>query len=95
MAKQTKIVEVNSVMVELPIGELPESGYEVQCAHSGSVDLTSRGVHVDAQLGQEAAEAFLKVRNGLRNASAKLATGRPVWSNADALRWMMEQVAAG
>jgi hypothetical protein len=34
------------------------------------------------------------MRNGLRDRNAKLANGKPVWTNVDSLRWLMEQVAA-
>lgn len=87
--------QLSNVTVELPIGDLPCDGYELDRAHSGKIAIGSRGTHVDAQLGGDAAEAFLRVRNGLRGSNAKLASGRPVWSNADALRYIMEQVADG
>lgn len=93
MAKKTATVKVDSVTIEVPLGSTPSGGYELQSLQEGRVNIGSRGVHVDAQLGADAAEAFLRVRNGLRDSNAKLASGRPVWSNADAFRWIMEQVA--
>jgi hypothetical protein len=33
------------------------------------------------------------VRNGLRANNAKMSDGRPVFTNADALRWMLEEIA--
>lgn len=96
MAKRKSAPDkLGAVTVELPIGELPAEGYELDRAHGGKIAIGSRGTHVDAQLGGDAAEAFLRVRNGLRDSNAKLASGRPVWSNADALRYIMEQVAVG
>lgn len=85
----------SAVTVELPIGDLPPGGYELERAHSGKIAIGARGTHVDAQLGGDSAEAFLRVRNGLRESNAKLASGRPVYSNADTLRYIMEQVADG
>ncbi len=82
------------IIITIPLGIPPDSGYEAQKAAGGKVEFSQKSAHVDAQLGAEAAVAFLRIRNGLRDKAAKLLSGRPVWSNADALRWLMEQVAA-
>lgn len=82
------------VQLEVPIGSEPDDGFERQEAQSGRVKVSEIGVHVEAQLGKDAAMAFLRIRNGLRAADRKLANGRPVFSNADALRYMMELAAA-
>ena len=76
----------SSVLIEMPLGAAPEAdSYERQKLNRGIVS-------VEAKLGKDAAIAFVRVRNGLRDANAKLNSGRPVWTNADALRWMMEQI---
>lgn len=95
MTRKTAAIEADrEIIITIPVGEPPESGYEAQKAHAGRVVLSQRAVHIDANLGEAAAIAFLRLRNGLRDRNAKLGNGRPVWSNPDALRWLMEQVAA-
>lgn len=96
MAKtKTKNAEVSEVMLELPIGDPPEDGYEDQQLQSGKINLAPRRsrLHVQAQLGPEAAVTFIRIRNGLRQQNAKLVDGRPVWTNVDTLRWIMEKAA--
>jgi hypothetical protein len=82
------------IILTIPLGEPPHAGYEAKQAHAGKVSLVQQAVHIHANLGELAATAFLRIRNGLREKNAKLASGRPVWTNTDALRWLMEQVAA-
>ncbi len=88
------VMDAAEVMIAIPLGEPPDGGYEASEALRGKVNLAERAVHVHANLGQAAATAFLRIRNGLRARNAKLSNERPVWSNTDALRWLMEQVAA-
>ena len=83
---------VERVNLTLPIGESPNGNYEGNQARCGKVRIDEPGLHVNAQLGKENALTFLRIRNGLRATNAKLANGRPVWTNVDALRWMMEHV---
>jgi hypothetical protein len=95
MSRKSKdVLEASEVMIAIPLGLPPDHGYEAQKAVAGKVNLSQRATHIDANLGAEAATAFLRIRNGLRDKAAKLSNGRPVWSNPDALRWLMEQVAA-
>jgi hypothetical protein len=85
---------VRKVSIELPLGEPPASGYEREQADAGNVSIGGPDrLHVNAQLGPAAAQAFLQLRAGLRESRACMADGRPVWTNADALRWFLEQVA--
>ena len=95
MAKQrAAAVTAEEISISIPIGDGPEPGYEEKQARSGKVMLIQPKLHIQAQLGEEAATAFIRMRNGLRDQAAKLASGRPVWTNVDALRWLMEQVSA-
>jgi hypothetical protein len=87
-------VEAAEIIISIPIGDAPGEGYEAKQAISGKVNLSQPTLHLEAQLGPEAATAFLRMRNGLRDRNAKLANGKPVWTNVDSLRWLMEQVAA-
>lgn len=91
---RTKSV-VAEVMLELPIGDPPNEGYEDKQAASGKINLAPRRsrLHVQAQLGHEAAITLIRIRNGLRDMHATLVDGRPVWTNVDVLRWMMEKAA--
>ncbi len=72
---------VKTVRISVPLGELPEQGY------------VSR--HVDAQLTRDQGAAFRRFCIGLTERNEKLANGKPVFSNADALRWFCEQLAKG
>lgn len=86
---------VSEVILELPIGS-PADGYEGRQAESGKISLAAnRGrMNIQAQLGADVAFTFMRIRNGLRDRGAKLGSGRPVWTNVDVIRWMMEQVSA-
>jgi hypothetical protein len=92
--KNAAVVEAAEISITIPIGDGPETGYEAKQAQAGKLTLSQPTLHLQAQLGPAAAEAFLRIRNGLREVNAKLAGGRPVYTNVDALRWLMEQVAA-
>lgn len=91
---RTAVAEAAEIIISIPIGDGPEEGYEAQQAKSGKLMLAQPTLHIQAQLGPDAATAFLRIRNGLRERNAKLVGGRPVWTNVDALRWIMEQVSA-
>jgi hypothetical protein len=83
-------------VIAVPLGDMPSiQGYEQEQCAAGMVTIEGYPprVHIQAQLGPEAAMAFMRIRNGLREQNAKLGNGRPVYSNADTLRWLMEQVA--
>lgn len=95
MAKsRAAVVAAEEISITIPIGDGPPDGYEALQAQRGKVSLSQPTLHIDAQLGPEAAMAFLRMRNGLRDSNAKLGSGKPVWTNVDALRWLMEQVSA-
>lgn len=84
----TKSNERQFAELKVPLGKMPnDDSYETEKINRGIVT-------VEAKLGKEAAVAFVQVRNGLRESNAKLISGRPVWTNADALRWLMEQLNA-
>lgn len=76
----------DTIALELPIGDLPHSGFEASQARGR--------MHINAYLRSQAATGILRLRNGLRNRNAKFADGRPVFSTADALRWLLEAIAA-
>jgi hypothetical protein len=82
-----------TITLELPIGAGESPGYQSELIEAGEVSLDQPGAHFNLQIGPRGAAAFARVRNGLRDSAAKLPGGRPVWSNADALRWIMEAMA--
>ena len=86
-------VEVHEVSITLPFGNCESSGHQGNRIAAGNVEISSRGTHINVQLGAKAARAFARVRNGFREAGVRLPDGRPVWSNADALRYLMETLA--
>ena len=92
----TQAVEValsDTIVIEVPFAPPVEVvDYEVQQAESGMVSVGRTGLHVNVQLGAKAARGFMRLRNGLRIKSARLADGRPVWTNADALRFVLESM---
>lgn len=55
-------------------------------------DPKSQSVNVNAQLQGETALAFVRLRDGLRAANARLNSGKPVWTYSESLRWLMEQI---
>ena len=72
------------VMVEVPVCDTPLRGYQ---ADQRSVR------HLEVQLREpHQARAFMRMRAGLYASGAKLKSGIPVASNADCLRWIVEQV---
>lgn len=90
-----EVATERNVIITIPLGQPPINDYEGQQAASGRVNLQQKSLHLQAQLGPEAATIFIRIRNGLRDRNEKLAgDGRPVWSNVDALRWIMEKIAS-
>lgn len=79
-----------TVPISVPVEPVEADGYEAQQIARGQLRL-----HVNAQLGKDAANTFMQIREGLRKSNAKLQDGKPVWSNVETLKWMMEQVKAG
>jgi hypothetical protein len=70
----------SSAVIEVPLGNLVEGGH------------LSR--HVEARLDQRQREALRRLYSGLYDARTKLANGKFVLSNADAIRWLLEQLVA-
>lgn len=79
------------VDIQIPLGELPEHGHELNKARGGKINLGDGRRHVQAQLASFDAEMLLMIRQGLRQANAKLEDEKPVVSNADALRWLLRK----
>lgn len=82
-----------TVEIEVPFASPVDShDYEAEQADNGVVAVGRTGVHVNVQLGAKAARGFMRLRNGLRKANCRLVDGRPVWTNADALRYLLESM---
>ncbi len=75
-----KIVAVSTVGIEIVVGDY------------GRRDHVSR--HVEAQLDTAQADALKRAFVGLDEAGARLANGRRIASNADVVRYMLEQIVA-
>lgn len=80
---------VKQVIVELPLGSPNSEGYETDLATSGRVQFDQGPRHLQLQMKPEEAQMFLRLRDGLRSSNAKLDDGRPVWTNADVMRWLL------
>lgn len=91
--KEEMEIDINEIVVRIPIGDGHEVGYQQQLLDSGELDIESRGVHVNVQLGRKATIGFAMARSGLRQANARLADGRPVWTNAEVLRYIFDAIA--
>lgn len=74
---------VAEVTLCLPLGDLPETGYEAQQVAGGRM-------HLNHILRAKAASGLMRLRNGLRAQHAELSEGRPVHTLADALRYLLE-----
>ena len=86
-------VPVAWVSVRIPVGDLP-AGYEQTLAARGAVNVT--GTHLQLQMKPELAGLLLRVRQALRDLNESIdESGKPVVSNADVIRWLLLQVAAG
>jgi hypothetical protein len=82
-----------AVAIMLPIGEDEAAGFQREQIAEGKLSLDHPGIHFDAHVGPRGAAAFVRVRNGLRAAGAKFTNGRPVFSNADVLRFICDAMA--
>lgn len=51
--------------------------------------------HVDVQLDPVQRTSLSRLLSGLRQAGERLDGGKPVGSNADAVRWLLERLANG
>jgi hypothetical protein len=72
---------MESSTIEVPLGDPPLGVYP------------TRG-HVQAQLNKYQLVALRSARIGLISSGERLANGRPLASNADVVRWLLEQLAA-
>ncbi len=52
-----------------------------------------RSTHIDVHLDQRQAEGLRRLYDGLDRTGAKLSNGRHVQSAADAVKWLLDQVA--
>jgi len=73
-------LESQSVIIELPVGPPEFDGYVTR--------------HIDIQLDQRQARALRRVFSALHDSAVRLPNGRYVQSSADALRYILEQIAA-
>lgn len=69
-----------SMSTPLPLGPIPPEGYLPDVVSVRFLTLRER-------------RAFKRLMVGLTASKAKLATGQPVLSGADAVRWLLDQVA--
>jgi hypothetical protein len=86
VVKPTAVIEIQieSVTIErLPLGEVP----------TGHVSRDLR-THLNKLLTPVQSIAVARLTGGLRQTATKLADGRPVIYNADAVCWLLEQIAA-
>lgn len=79
--------------ITVPLGDFVPEGYERETVAGGRLTAHDPGLHLNLVVGKELAEQFLRMRTGLRAEHAKLPDGRPVFSNADVVRWLLSQVA--
>jgi hypothetical protein len=70
---------IETIVVEIPLGPTP-SGYVSS--------------HLNSQLTVPQATGVARLAAGLRQSGTKMSNGRPVLFNADAVRWLLEQIAA-
>ena|ERR1035437_3083992 len=81
-----------TVMIEVPVSDVPLVGYQID---SDSV------AHLDVNFNRQSPRsrhykiAFMRIKSGLIHAGAKCPDGLPVVSNADVLRWLLDQVGSG
>ena len=71
--------QLATVTIEFPIVDLNPEHYQAR--------------HVEVQLDGRQRASLSRLRAGLESGHLKLANGKPVWSNADAVRWLIEQVS--
>lgn len=69
--------KIHIVDIGMPISE-PQPGYQHR--------------HIDLQLKQEEVDALAGLRSGLINRGLKLADGKPIWTGADVVRWLLQEL---
>lgn len=82
---------IQTATLEIPMGPPDSAGYLADKAEKGFIG--DRSMHLDVRLGPKAARAFASLRNGLRTSGARLEDGRPVWTSAETLRFLLESLA--
>ena len=77
-APPVQVIErrIETVTVEIPLGEPPHRFNQI---------------HIEGWLRQDTAHTFARLRQALRDQDARSEDGKPVESNPDVLRWLMEQ----
>lgn len=70
-----------TVSFALPVSQAPVTGY---CSR-----------HIDIRLSGPQAEALRRLQDGLDGTGKRLANGKRVVNNADAIRYVLEQLTAG
>ena len=91
--RQASAEAVGDIQLTLPVGSVEQSGYQSELIAGGEMSLDVTAAHLNINVGARGASAFVRVRNGLRAAGSKLQDGRPVWTNADALRFIVDAIA--
>lgn len=86
-----RVAEISIALPVVEAGEQP--GYQSELIEAGELPLDISPARFNVSVGGRGASAFVRVRNGLREQNAKLQDGRPVYSNADALRWILDAIA--
>lgn len=83
------------VTLQLVLGaSCDEAGYDGRLAAGGNAKFKVPGrAHLNLHLGEKAAQALLRMRNACRSNGQKMANGKPVFSTADTLRWLLEMIA--
>ena len=85
--------EPGEIQITLPVGGGERPGFQRELVEAGELSLDVTAVHLNINVGRRGAAAFVRVRNGLIARGAKLEGGRPVFTNADALRFIVEEIA--
>jgi len=77
----------------VPLAQAKLVGYEKDQVEEGKIRLeNSSAQYIGLRVGPEIAQKFQLIKNGLVAQGSALQCGRPVFSNADVLRWMMENI---
>ena len=93
MNKRIERKVTGAAILQVPLGVAELVGFEKDRAEGGKIKIEQTSVtHVNINIGQECAERFLQIRNGLRAEGAVLSNGREVVSNADVFRWILENM---
>ncbi len=72
--------QTNTALIEVPLGEPREGAY--------------LSPHLDVKLSQEQTEALHRVTAGLQESVARLRNERLITNTADAVRYLLEAIAA-